>query len=424
MRYRYQFLLELYNKRRCHPNNKIWIYQHKQVIQEKHYEKLYLYQRTKQQLDAVTFQIQYEGTILSYHVTQFHQLKRSFLPYLRGCLIELPEEVVQSDYTISIQQYVLDGTTYDYVKDCIEINLEKEQTDSGLSSLLHMNDITMYPLITDSYYICACGHLNPINEECENCHRSIEDNQQILKKGIASLSKEGFLKRYLNSSTYRKCGNNPTAYLAYLQNTAARFSIQIEEKDIQDIVDTEKKRHRSTILWISAISIFLSFSLIALMITLPDSTPSTPIKDDLYSSSQTPDFTDDDQTYKYTICEGSTEGYQMNIILEGYGDDIESLIIQVVMTSEDLGMDINDIDDTAKDIFKMAILDQFQLTGNEEGIEANINTYDNELYCEIYLDVTSIANETLDQLGLSMLKYYSYDLAVLEFQTQEDMYCY
>lgn len=424
MKYRYQFLLELYKKRNCHPDNKVWIYQQQQVTQNKHYEKLYLYQRTKQHLDAVTFQLQYEGTILTYNITEFHQLKRQYMPYLRGCLIELPEEVLCREYTISILNYVIDGQKYEYVEDTLEINLQEEQCNDKLASLLHELDISIYPMILDTTYLCACGHLNNINEPCENCHRSFTDNTEILNKGSAVLCKEAFQKRYFNEETYQKCGNNPTAFLVYLQNIATGLPITIEEADIQGLVHAEKKSKRNTILFTSFLSCLLPLLLLLMIFVFP--TTSGRNNDSVYPSSDITDYNYSDQgdTYKYTICEGADGDYPMNFILEGYGDHIDSLTIEIVMTSEDIGIDVTEIDEFTKELFRKNILKEFDLTGEETGINTDIYTYDNLFYCDVTIDTAYISDDTLEKLGLSVLKYYSYDLAVLDFQSQEGMYCY
>lgn len=427
MRYRYQFLLALYKERRCHPDNKIWIYQHKQILQGKPYEKIYLYQRTSQKLDSVSFQIHYNENSYECNILQFQQLKRQYMPYLKGCILKLPEELAQAEYTLQLTRYVLDGQVYDYVEDTIDVTLEETQTNEGLSSYLQMKDITIYPMLTESYYICACGHLNKLNEECENCHRSFADNTKILETGSSALCKEGFLKRHLTMEAYQKCGCSPTAYLTYLQNTAAGLPISIEEKDIQTLVDAEKKSKRNTILSISILSILLSLLVILTIFVLPQATPKTPAKDDLYTPSDTPDYNDFDDnsnTYRYTICEGSSESYPMNIILEGYGSRIDNLTIEVIMTNEDLNVDIITLDETETELFKMGILSEFDLTGNEAGIETDVYVYDNLLYCDIIIDTDDISDETLSLLGLSMLRYYTYDLAVMELQSQDGMYCY
>lgn len=431
MRYRYQFLLALYKKRKCHPDNKIWIYQHKQILQGKPYEKIYLYQRTSQKLDSVSFLIRNKENSYEFDILQFEQLKRQYMPYLKGCILELPEELAQAEYTLQLTRYVLDGQVYDYVEDTIDITLEEKQTNEALSSCLQMNDITIYPLLTESYYICACGHLNRLNEECENCHRAFADLTRILETGSSALCKEGFLKRHLTIEAYQKCGSNPTAYLAYLQNTAAGLPISIEEKDIQTLVEAEKKSNRNTILSISILSILLSLLIILTIFVLPQATSKTPAIDDLYTSDyndfDTPDyddFDDNSNTYRYTICEGSSESYPMNIILEGYGNRIDYLTIEVIMTNEDLDVDLITLDETEIELFKMGILSEFGLTGNEAGIETDVYVYDNLLYCDIIIDSDDISDETLSLLGLSMLRYYTYDLAVMELQSQDGMYCY
>lgn len=445
MRYRHQFLLELYQDRVCHPDNRIWLFRHEPVVQEQHYEKIYLYCREpKKALRAVTFQISSANAQLETTITEFHKLKHQYQPSLKGCLLEIPEELSQEEYQIRILCYTLEDEEHTYLEDTVAVTLSEEQKNKALSAMLVDENITMFPSMSVDYSICACGHLNKPGETCPNCHRTNSDIAAMIEKGSSAYCKQSFIKRYVNEKQVQYCLDHKLSYGTYLQDKAKDLPIQLQESDYSEVENNVKKKHKHCLIGsASVISILVILLIVNVALGIAkqnddsdyldygsfgsynsnnDNSDDYDNYDDGYGSFG--EYDDETKGYQLKICNGDFDGYSMELTLESYDNSIETLSVSVSMTSEDVGTEISQLDDSMLSLFKASILEQLGISESDTGITVETSIFSDILYCDIVIDMQEVKPSTLSTLGLSALVYYDYDQAIKELETTSGMYCY
>lgn len=419
MRYRHQFLLDLYRHQKWNLDNQIWLFRHEHVLQEHHYEKVYLYCRNpKNILQEVTFLIQAGDEKTEHIVSDFKHLKRSYQPSLRGCLIELPLQMIGKEYSISILSYRIQGVEYPYLEENLEITLSDDQQSKAVSALLSDHDITIFPSMSNSYILCACGHAMKPGETCPNCHRTASDNAMIIEKGCSIYCKESFLKRYVTEEEMLYCRKHHLDVGTDLQRKAASLPIQIDESDYYDLEVQCKKRHQKTVIGITA-----TISALLLCLILAFSLPSS---NDIPEDPPIPDYSSS-FTYPYEKesfdCEGNLNGYEVFLTFTGYDQSVDKLEMQFRFSSKDLGVDISQIDTDTLVQLQSAVLDQLGIDGNEYGFYISPYLYGDNLYFNITIVLGDISYDTLKKLQLTMISFYDMDEIKIELEN-EGMYCY
>lgn len=440
MKYRYQFLLDLYRNRTYHPENSIWLYRYEHISQNGHYLKVYLYCRNKyQQLEEITFGLHSKDTIQSVSIKEFHKIKQRYQPYLIGCIIPLDNEIDID--RLEIISYEIDGKTYDFMSEDIEIILTDEQKNQARNALLHQQmDITIMPSIQDSYDLCACGYIHRTKETCPNCHRPYSEIQKLVEKGQEALCKEALLKKYCRLSELEKRNYKTDQWISDIQKEATDLQISCTSDDYALFLKQAASTHRKDIVK----TVFLSIScalglafgllfLIGMQSSSDDLDDNILPNDSLYSSYGDNDsyqnedidnlYSYSDETYQYKTCTGSQDDMSFYVSISASHGIIEEVLISIEMTPERLGSDPSLLDDTQLSLLESQILSEYGLTGNEDGVYADVYTIDTYLLVDIDIDMQSVEDKTLKALDLEPLRNSSYQEVIAQFK-QTGMYCY
>lgn len=440
MKYRYQFLLDLYRNRTYHPENSIWLYRYEHVSQNGHYLKVYLYIRNKyQHLNEVTFGLHKGDTIQTVSIKEFHKIKQNYQPYLIGCIIPLDDEI--DIHALEIISYEIDGNTYDFMNEDIEIILTDEQKNQARNALLlQQMDITIMPSIQDSYDLCACGYIHRTKETCPNCHRPYSEIQKLVEKGQEALCKEALLKKYCRLSELEKRNYKTDQWISDIQKEATDLHISCTSDDYASFLKQAASTHRKDIVKTLFISISCALGLAFGLLLLIGMQSSSDYLDDnilpndsLYSSYGDNDSYQDedidnlynysDETYQYKTCAGSQDDMGYYVSISASHDIIEEVLISIEMTPERLGSDPSLLDDTQLSLLESQILNEYGLTGNEDGVYADVYTIDTYLLVDIDIDMESVEDKTLKALDLEPLRNSSYQEVITQFE-QTGMYCY
>lgn len=440
MKYRYQFLLDLYRNRTYHPENSIWLYRYEHVSQNGQYLKVYLYMRNKyHHVKEVTFGLHKGDTLQSVSIKEFHKIKQSYQPYLIGCIIPLDDEI--NIDRLEIISYEIDGKTYDFMSEDIEIILTDEQKNQARNALLlQQMDITIMPSIQDSYDLCACGFIHRTKETCPNCHRPYSEIQKLVEKGQEALCKEALLKKYCRLSELEKRNYKTDQWISDIQKEATDLHISCTSDDYASFLKQAASTHRKDIVKTLFISISCALGLAFGLLLLIGMQSSSDYLDDnilpndsLYSSYGDNDSYQDkdidnlynysDETYQYKTCAGSQDDMGYYVSISASHDIIEEVLISIEMTPERLGSDPSLLDDTQLSLLESQILSEYGLTGNEDGVYADVYTIDTYLLVDIDIDMESVEDKTLKALDLEPLRNSSYQEVIAQFE-QTGMYCY
>lgn len=445
MKYRYQFLLDLYRNRSYHPDNLIWLYRYEHVAQNGHYLKVYLYCRNKyMHLEEVNFQIQQGDQIKTVSVKEFHKIKHNYQPYLKGCLIPVEDDL--SDISLEITSYQMDGKTYPFVKEDIKITLTDEQCNQERNALLlQQMDITMMPSIQETYYICACGNIHRIGETCPNCHRPYSEIKAMVEQGQEALCKKALLKKYCRLSELEKRNYKTDQWISDIQQEATALYISCISDDyasfLKQAVSSHRKDIMKTIIVSISVALGLAFSIllfIGLQPTVNDLDKNLLPNDSLYSPYGNNDYgyndTDDDSDtdnlysygdddYQYKTCSIDQKEMMLYVSLSGKNDKITGMLLSIDIDKEQLGTDPNLLDESQLDMVSSQILSQFGLTGDEDGLYTDIYVVGSSLIIDIDIDVESVDDKTLKALDFEFIKNYSYKQALMEFKLS-GMDCY
>lgn len=448
MKYRYQFLLDLYRNRKYHPDNMIWLYQYQHIVQNGHYLKVYLFCKNKgMRLEEVNFQLQYGEHIQTVSIKEFHKIKQSYQPYLKGCIIPMEDDF--DDISLKIISYQIDGKTYDFMNEDIEVSLTDDQKNQARNAfLLQQMDITMMPSIQEQYYICACGNIHQIDEACPNCHRSYSQIKSLVDKGQEALCKEALLKKYCQLSELEKRNYKTEQWINDMQKEADLLNITLSNEDYAPFIKQATSAHRKDI----AKTIFLSISCglgLALSIlllvglqsfndtsdknTLPNDSLYSPYGDyeDYGNDSNLGDsdtdnlynYGDNDDDYQYKTCSLDHKDMMLYVSVSASHDTITGMLLSIEMDKEQLGADPSLLDQSQLDEVASQILGQFGLTGNEDGLYLDVYTIGSSLVVDINIDINSVEDKTLKALDFEFIKDYSYTQAVTEFKLS-GMNCY
>ena len=440
MKYRYQFLLDLYRNRTYHPENSIWLYRYEHVSQNGQYLKVYLYMRNKyHHVKEVTFGLHKGDTLQSVSIKEFHKIKQSYQPYLIGCIIPLDDEI--NIDRLDIISYEIDGKTYDFMSEDIEIILTDEQKNQARNALLlQQMDITIMPSIQDSYDLCACGFIHRTKETCPNCHRPYSEIQKLVEKGQEALCKEALLKKYCRLSELEKRNYKTYQWISDIQKEATDLHISCTSDDYASFLKQAASTHRKDIVKTLFISISCALGLAFGLLLLIGMQSSSDYLDDnilpndsLYSSYGDNDSYQDedidnlynysDETYQYKTCAGSQDDMGYYVSISASHDIIEEVLISIEMTPERLGSDPSLLDDAQLSLLESQILSEYGLTGNEDGVYADVYTIDTYLLVDIDIDMESVEDKTLKALDLEPLRNSSYQEVIAQFE-QTGMYCY
>ena len=440
MKYRYQFLLDLYRNRTYHPENSIWLYRYEHVSQNGQYLKVYLYMRNKyHHVKEVTFGLHKGDTLQSVSIKEFHKIKQSYQPYLIGCIIPLDDEI--NIDRLEIISYEIDGKTYDFMSEDIEIILTDEQKNQARNALLlQQMDITIMPSIQDSYNLCACGFIHRTKETCPNCHRPYSEIQKLVEKGQEALCKEALLKKYCRLSELEKRNYKTDQWISDIQKEATDLHISCTSDDYASFLKQAASTHRKDIIKTLFISISCALGLAFGLLLLIGMQSSSDYLDDnilpndsLYSSYGDNDAYQDedidnlynysDETYQYKTCAGSQDDMGYYVSISASHDIIEEVLISIEMTPERLGSDPSLLDDAQLSLLESQILSEYGLTGNEDGVYADVYTIDTYLLVDIDIDMESVEDKTLKALDLEPLRNSSYQEVIAQFE-QTGMYCY
>lgn len=440
MKYRYQFLLDLYRNRTYHPENSIWLYRYEHVSQNGQYLKVYLYMRNKyHHVKEVTFGLHKGDTLQSVSIKEFHKIKQSYQPYLIGCIIPLDDEI--NIDRLEIISYEIDGKTYDFMSEDIEIILTDEQKNQARNALLlQQMDITIMPSIQDSYDLCACGFIHRTKETCPNCHRPYSEIQKLVEKGQEALCKEALLKKYCRLSELEKRNYKTDQWISDIQKEATDLHISCTSDDYASFLKQAASTHRKDIVKTLFISISCALGLAFGLLLLIGMQSSSDYLDDnilpndsLYSSYGDNDAYQDedidnlynysDETYQYKTCAGSQDDMGYYVSISASHDIIEEVLISIEMTPERLGSDPSLLDDAQLSLLESQILSEYGLTGNEDGVYADVYTIDTYLLVDIDIDMESVEDKTLKALDLEPLRNSSYQEVIAQFE-QTGMYCY
>lgn len=440
MKYRYQFLLDLYRNRTYHPENSIWLYRYEHVSQNGQYLKVYLYMRNKyHHVKEVTFGLHKGDTLQSVSIKEFHKIKQSYQPYLIGCIIPLDDEI-NIDW-LEIISYEIDGKTYDFMSEDIEIILTDEQKNQARNALLlQQMDITIMPSIQDSYDLCACGFIHRTKETCPNCHRPYSEIQKLVEKGQEALCKEALLKKYCRLSELEKRNYKTEQWISDIQKEATDLHISCTSDDYASFLKQAASTHRKDIVKTLFISISCALGLafgLLLLIGMQSSSDylydNILPNDSLYSSYGDNDSYRDedidnlynysDETYQYKTCAGSQDEMGYYVSISASHNIIEEVLISIEMTPERLGSDPSLLDDAQLSLLESQILSEYGLTGNEDGVYADVYTIDTYLLVDIDIDMESVEDKTLKALDLEPLRNSSYQEVIAQFE-QTGMYCY
>lgn len=440
MKYRYQFLLDLYRNRTYHPENSIWLYRYEHVSQNGQYLKVYLYMRNKyHHVKEVTFGLHKGDTLQSVSIKEFHKIKQSYQPYLIGCIIPLDDEI--NIDRLEIISYEIDGKTYDFMSEDIEIILTDEQKNQARNALLlQQMDITIMPSIQDSYDLCACGFIHRTKETCPNCHRPYSEIQKLVEKGQEALCKEALLKKYCCLSDLEKRNYKTEQWISDIQKEATDLHISCTSDDYASFLKQAASTHRKDIVKTLFISISCALGLAFGLLLLIGMQSSSDYLDDnilpndsLYSSYGDNDSYQDedidnlynysDETYQYKTCAGSQDDMGYYVSISASHDIIEEVLISIEMTPERLGSDPSLLDDAQLSLLESQILSEYGLTGNEDGVYADVYTIDTYLLVDIDIDMESVEDKTLKALDLEPLRNSSYQEVITQFE-QTGMYCY
>lgn len=441
MKYRYQFLLDLYRNRTYHSENSIWLYRYEHISQNGHYLKVYLYGRNKyQQLEEVTFGLHNGDTIQSVSIKEFHKIKQHYQPYLIGCIIPLDNEIDID--RLEIISYEIDGKAYDFMSEDIEIILTDEQKNQARNALLHQQmDITIMPSIQDSYDLCACGYIHRTKETCPNCHRPYSEIQKLVEKGQEALCKEALLKKYCRLSELEKRNYKTDQWISDIQKEATDLQISCTSDDYASFLKQAASTHRKDIVK----TVFLSIScalglafgllfLIGMQSSLDDLDDNILPNDSLYSSYGDNDSYEDDSdidnlysyhdsSYKESYCSLYQDEANKYISIYGEGNQITSLIIELETSKERLGLDMEELDDSDSDLITSTILDRYHLDDSDDGLYVETSLFANIIYVDFYIDTEIVKDETLKALDLEFIKGNSYSQA-LENIKSSGMDCY
>lgn len=440
MKYRYQFLLDLYRNRTYHPENSIWLYRYEHVSQNGQYLKVYLYMRNKyHHVKEVTFGLHKGDTLQSVSIKEFHKIKQSYQPYLIGCIIPLDDEI--NIDRLEIISYEIDGKIYDFMSEDIEIILTDEQKNQARNALLlQQMDITIMPSIQDSYDLCACGFIHRAKETCPNCQRPYSEIQKLVEKGQEALCKEALLKKYYCLSELEKRNYKTDQWISDIQKEATDLHISCTSDDYASFLKQAASTHRKDIVKTVFISISCALGLAFGLLLLIGMQSSSDYLDDnilpndsLYSSYGDNDSYQDedidnlynysDETYQYKTCAGSQDDMGYYVSISASHDIIEEVLISIEMTPERLGSDPSLLDDAQLSLLESQILSEYGLTGNEDGVYADVYTIDTYLLVDIDIDMESVEDKTLKALDLEPLRNSSYQEVITQFE-QTGMYCY
>lgn len=425
MNYRYQFLVDLYRNRKFHPDNRIWLYRYEPVIENGHYVKVYLYCKdTGMNLEEVTFQFQHKDTQQTVSVTEFHKIRKQYQPYLTGCLIPVNED--DGDITsLAITSYRMNGTTYPFAEEDMQITLSDEQQNRERNALLlQQMDITIMPWITDTFYLCACGNIHRIGEPCPNCHRSYQVIQELVEKGQEELCKEALLKKYCTLTELEKRNYKSEQWIFDIQEEAKRLHVALGAEDYEPFLQRAKSTHRKAV----ASTIFLSVTcalgiIFSILLYVSIQTYAREAYHHVSdSSSDFMDYGDDinDASFddnQYSTCSLYRDDMSLYTSLTSHDDAISDVTLTIEMSEEQLGVDPKQLDQSMLDEMSTAILHQYGLKGTEKGIDLYISTDEDYLQIVIFIDVNIVENKTLKALQLESINQLSYSQVLAELQS-------
>lgn len=169
----------------------------------KYYVKAYMYSFIKDysKLKEIKFSIQYNDKSIVVSTYDFYEVESIPDPNFFGVVLELPEDYVQSEYTIRIISYLSnkgnpqfdeqEQTTYRY---------SKEQQNQRLLNFVKTiededNECMLVPTqLSSKHWQCFCGRINH-SEECQNCGIKEQAIRSILDEGVTSYYCKIFVER-------------------------------------------------------------------------------------------------------------------------------------------------------------------------------------------------------------------------------------